>query len=193
MFNVLRIIYSSQNKDVIGKWAAFPTKLHDVNIIKTHNRFNLKPFDFIFSTRRDLRDVAASLVRMGWCKNNTKSIIIKCRDIIKHHNFFSPSLDLEIPYEKMWNDKIECIEQIYSVLGESVDCEIISKKVDVIVAEALKANKKLDRDTQIHRNHITNGRPNSYFETLSKNTIAAIELEFSEWLNKFGYNKPLFL
>jgi hypothetical protein len=156
---------------------------HEVNIIKVHNIRELDYFHIIFTTRRDLRDIAASFVRMGWCRNNTRQILKICDDVVKKHEYYSPVANLEIPYEEMQGDKIGYIERICSVLKQPMDCERVSKEVDLLTKRILQANKILDIKTQIHRNHIGT---RSRFEILSKSTIKAIESDFSCWLAQFG-------
>ena len=191
LYNVLRMILS-QDSTVYSaflnlSYDAAEAAEYDHQVIKVH-RFNsavAKTADFIFMTRRDLRDVAASSVRHKKLSPLPTPTVVYCVKVMRReHDPWLPHVSMVIPYHLMMQDKVKCIRRIAAMLKQEVNAAEVHASV-----EALKSTNMFDPVTQLHPNHITDGRVGSYRETLPQASVDAINLRCKSWLKKYGYLK----
>ena len=187
LFNTIRMIYICDQESVysyfFSEYESSRGVKATIHVAKTHQFEDVLSvkYDYIFTTCRDLRDVAASAVRKGIIPNNTSTILKYLRKLLseEYENWRSYS-DMEVVYEDMVNDKVDMTRSIADRLEIEVDPVIVSQAVEKLPFP--EKGEPYFRDTQIHYGHITNGTPGSYHETLSKRTIRKIERQFSSWL-----------
>jgi len=184
LYNAIRLIMESTKKDVYGCFFTKydPENKSQIHVVKTHNwRESLEDADKIFTTRRDLRDIAASAIRRGLIKE-TETIPYLKRIIKKEYIPWKSHSDLEIVYEELVRNKKLQIQNIARVLRVSVQIGEIYKKI-----ENLPIPEVFDPLTQLHPNHITDGRLKSYKKTLKKDTQDEICRIFHNWMFRNGY------
>lgn len=160
----------------------------DVHVVKIHpfNESLLLSSQVVLTPCRDLRDVLASLVRRNLVKNEPDALAARARRILDREYLpWVQHSTCEIRYETMVIDKPKAIAQILALLNLlDVDPEEVHRDVEklrkVVVAER-------DRTTQLWPDHFTDGRANSFFTTLSEESVLAIEKVASPWLRAKGY------
>ena len=89
-------------------------------------------------------------------------------------------------YETMIQDKVKEVEIIGKVLGVEADYGVIANLVEEL---PIANDRDPDREILLHFNHFTDGRVGSYAETLSQESIRAIEAVFELELREWGYIK----
>lgn len=192
LFNVLRMMFLEKNVPI---YSCFENKYDPKNnalfhIVKVH-KFKesiQKDADFIFTTCRDLRDIAASAIRRNLVEHTPDSVERYLREIIeREYKPWSSVSDYEVRYEVMFRDKEKEISKIAKRVGIYVDSKKVKKAVDLLIAPSNP--NEFDEITQLHYNHITNGIPNSYKNTLSVEVIDRINFKFESWLKEKRYTK----
>jgi len=188
LYNVVRFIYLNDNRDIYCSFATGdynPANPAPVHILKIH-RYDPQweeLGDYVLTTRRDLRDVAASAVRMGLVAHDMSAVIEFLRTLIRHESRgWSPRADLLVSYEEMIRDKPLAIVEIAKVLGVECDAERVNRQV-----EELRPGDVIDPVTMLHPNHFTDGGTGTYQKTLSEEIVGAIEQTYREWLITNGY------
>ena len=156
-------------------------KTHQFDDVLSYGRY-----DYIFTTRRDLRDIAASAVRRGMINNSTTSVVeFLLQTLNLEYTTWSPYSDMEIVYEDMIRNKEHVAAHIAFHIGIEIDSTLVVNAV-----EALQQPKKGEdhfSDTQLHYGHLTNGIPGTYRQTLTAHTVRKIEKIFYSWLTEHGY------
>jgi hypothetical protein len=184
LFNVLRTIFLSRRKKVYSCFANKYDggKKENIHIIKIHT-FSQKFYDlsdYVFITKRDIRDIAASAIRRNLIENNLQSVLNYIHIVIeKEHTYWAGKYNLEIVYERISRHKLKYLKLISQILQENINVKKVCKDVDKI-----KPKKKFDSVTQLHPDHITNGH---YKKTLSKKVIDSINQKYEWWLKENGY------
>jgi len=187
LYNVLRYIYILDQKEVHGCFIKHYdySRKEDIHVVKIHS-FDKKLADsgnFVFLTRRDLRDIIASAIRRKLIVEDGKSVITYLNNVLyREYLPWKEYLSLEIIYENLIQNKISVIEKIIKILKVNVKSVDVFEKV-----EELKVTGKFNPITHLHPNHITNGEAGSYKKTLSKKTIDLINSEFKEYLLNWKY------
>jgi hypothetical protein len=184
LYNAVRLIMESKNE----VYACFvteydPENKSQVHVIKTHNWHKSleENADKIFTTKRDLRDIAASAIRRGLIEE--EDAISYLRKVIKKEYMpWKSHSDLEIVYEDLIINKNLQIQNIAKVLKVTVKPNDIHQKI-----ENLPIPEVFDPLTQLHPNHITDGRLNSYKATLTKDMQDKIYRTFNNWMFRNGY------
>lgn len=190
LYNCVRELYKIRNIDFYSSWIDDydPSNAAKIHLVKVHNPEAkiASQADVVLSTRRDLRDICASLIRMGWLpqrKSHILSAVDKFVNVL--HKYWNEIADLEIEYDNIVNNRNNSIRQVADAIGlcvEDTEVELISIKLD-----NLKAPKdKVDEETQLHPNHrsptITN-----YKNVLEKDVLENINKTYSFWFEKYEY------
>jgi hypothetical protein len=155
-------------------------------IVKGHPP-DLGQYEFVLTSHRDLRRVAASLMRKwgyqpnyGW--NDVKSAI---RETVSFHDFWvrHPKLVYDMKYETMMADKAKAVDEIGRVTGiENV--EGVLERVELIKPPSKHGT--IDAVTKYHWNHITTDDYAS-LSPLTPEQVDEIQREFVGWQERNGY------
>jgi hypothetical protein len=202
LFNTLRMIFTSSGRTVyscfFSEYDHQAAKGATVHIAKTHqfdgvlsDRIEGKRihYDYIFTTCRDLRDLAASTVRAGIVPNRRKHIVQYLENtVIREYQDWAPYSDMEIRYEEMMQNKEAQIALISEKLGISISAPNVNRLVEGLPFP--KEGEQHFSDSQLHFNHITNGVPGTFTQTLSRRNVAKIEVRFADWLIAHDYRIP---
>lgn len=196
LYNAVRLILIDSGKSVYGcfKTNYDPENKAEAHVVKAHKFYKeLKEnADFIFTCRRDLRDIVASAVRRGLIDESAAmdyldEIIKKEYEPWKRHS------NLEIVYEKMLKRrKTDYIKKLAEIMGiDNIDSLEIRDKIESLPIP--QSEEDFDEEIQLHFGHITNGKYRTWKETLTEYTIVAIEIRYAKWLEKNGYDSPHFI
>ena len=190
LFNCVREIYKLKNIEFYSEWVEEynPANSAPVHIVKVHEpEFQLTTeADLIISTRRDIRDICTSLIRMGWLKNDELSVVEEANKLanIVHPFWFSRS-DLEIEYSNILDNTHALVNEIALKLGFTISVEECEKVVQYL--NSLSSPTKYDKETQLHPAH-RNTVKTDYQAVLSSSTLSKIGESIGLWLEKFNYN-----
>lgn len=185
LYNAVRLIIASQGLPVYGCFSSNYRQDdgRPVHVVKTH-AFSpgLKGLaDCIFTTRRDLRDVAASAVRMQLCRHDPSHVVEYLIRIVEQD--YVPWMqfsDFELPYEEMVRDETHFIEVLGLFLGATVSGEDIRGRIEALGPGA---------ESLLHEGHITRREPGTFAEVLPPETIHAVEKAFRGWQAQRGYSQ----
>jgi hypothetical protein len=185
LFNTLRQLCATQ-ADV---YSCFSNRYQHANlapfhVIKCHDFIHeIKPLaKHVFVSRRDLRDIAASAVRRGMVLDDPEEIIPFLQNEITHFEAWRQFSTLEIPYEEVVDNKLRFTAIIADKLGVQTDVDRVERQVAELPIRA-----HYDRTTKLWPNHVTDGRVGTFQSTLCSKTVTAINVEFDDWLNNYGY------
>ena len=119
LYNTLRYLLGAGGEPAYGAWiddydADHPSVVH---VVKVH-RFTpdlAATGDVVLTTRRDLRDIAASLSRRNWA--TADNLMVKLGKMVSDHQHCLPYSAYEVAYERMMPAKALEIARLADVLG----------------------------------------------------------------------------
>jgi hypothetical protein len=178
LYNVVRLGFSQNFNAGYGVGINFPNHL---KVIKKHdfNRSYIDSNRFVMMSVRDPRDMAASAIR--------RKIAAEVHSFLeteeRNYNDWKPYIGMEVRYEDVVTQPILTIDKILKTIGSKCRAIDIEKKVS-----SLTLPKNHDLLTQLWHNHKTNGKLNSYMETLSGSTVCEIEKRHAKFIEDTGYD-----
>lgn len=192
LYNALRSLLSLGRRKFYACWIEdfVPANVGDADtvLLKVHHPdppLALRA-DSVFSSHRDVRDVAASGVSMGWA-SDVGSIVQFARTAVACHSFWAERAELDVSYEDIVNEPGKTIHGIASRLNIEIDDERLDQIVSELSAAEGPREGSYDPVTLMHPNHRNDGRPQRWRNTLSEPVRAAIEAEYKNWLLGRGY------
>ena len=144
--------------------------------------------DVIVTSFRDLRDVAASVLDMGWFSKTAE--LTKCAMSARYcDEFWSDHANLRIGYHEIIKDPKLVTHILANTLG--VKAEQSSIENVLVDINNMKPNIESgylhDKTNLLHIKHKLDGRPGSWPERLSLEASQIIEEENWRWLSDNGY------
>jgi len=196
LYNAVRLILIDSGKSVYGCFSTNydPENEAEVHVVKTHN--NIKKLkenaDFVFTCKRDLRDIVASAVRRGLIDESAAMPYLS-QIMEREYEPWKGRSDLEIVYEKLLKrKKPDYIKKLAEIMGiDNIDALEVFDKIESLPIP--QSEEDFDEETQLHFGHITNGKYKTWKETLTEYTIVAIEVRYAGWLERNGYDSPHFI
>lgn len=198
LYNAVRLLSEQAGGEVSAGWiedlcAKAPPACEDL-IVKIHTADPklAAQANFIFTSRRDLRDVGASIRDMGWAKSD-KGILRQVAKARRAHGFWSARADLDLDYRDMLTKPFELIGRIAAVLRIPVDAAAVGEIDSVLnglAADPSRMTEQHDALTLMHATHRFDGRAGSWRDRLSREAARRIEEEHRDWLSAFGYLTP---
>jgi hypothetical protein len=187
LYNCVCEIHKLAEKEFYSCWIDKydPTNDAPIHIVKAHNPewYLSSQADFIISSRRDVRDVVGSLIRMGWANKEQATGTVE-RLINTVHPFWYSKSDIEINYP----DINAIPEEVITSLCQLFNINLNEHEVNSIKTylNSLKSPDIFDEKTQLHPHHRANDGMN-YSEFVGEDLYADIENISAEWLNRFNY------
>ncbi|MDO6617611.1 hypothetical protein [Shewanella sp. 6_MG-2023] len=189
LFNCVREIHKIQKLDFYSCWIDDykPSNSADIHIVKVHNpehRLSSQS-DVIISSRRDIRNICASLMRMDWLPEESCKIIRRLNFLVNSlHPFWGGRSVLELEYEDIAHSAIDVVKEIAKAIGSDLSSVALAELVQVL--EQLSNPKSFDKVTQLHPHHRAL-KETDFTTSLDENIQSEILNEFSGWLKKFNY------
>jgi hypothetical protein len=155
-------------------------------VAKTH-RFDevwLFGADKIVTSRRDLRDVAASALRRGLIGKGAIDTINYLFRTYMEYEQWEPWAGYTMVYEEMIQDRKAEGEKLAKYLEVDTDVGLIVTLVDEL---PLSNEGNPDREILLHPNHFTDGRAGSWKGYLPNKIVDAVNIVFEAPLKKWGY------
>jgi hypothetical protein len=187
LFNAVRLIMETTGQEV---YSCFATEYDaentaPIHVVKCHNKRKfLLDSDRIFTTKRDLRDIAASAVRRELI-DQSECIDYLYRLLKQEYRPWKPLSHLEIKYEDLIRNQNLYVQNIAKILRVKVKPAVIRKKIESLSIP--KGENQRDPVSLLHSNHITDGTHGSYKKTLSPYMQDLIQATFHNWLARNDY------
>lgn len=178
--------------DVYGTWidhydATNPSSVH---IVKVHepNDGLLWRAKFALTSRRDLRDIAASAWKRQWITDDATTFAFLA-NVVTQHEFWRSRCAFEMVYERMRNDPQTELRLIAAALGVDANASTIDQTLQRI--ESLGHDDTSADDFNpanlMHKRHIMDGRVGYHAETLPASLVHEINERHRDWLRNNGY------
>lgn len=195
LFNAARLLSAETGGDVVAGWigdlAALAPATCDDLVVKLHNADPklAARANFIFTSRRDLRDVGASIRDMGWAKSD-KGVMRQVAKVRRAHDFWAARADLDIDYRDILEKPRDLLKRLATILRIPIDGAAltrIEKELSGLAAEPSRMTTQHDALNLMHATHRFDGRAGSWRERLSPELAAAIVEEHGDWLRRYGF------
>jgi hypothetical protein len=147
--------------------------------------------DFIITSHRDLRDIAASAGDMGWAEagGDLASFAMSARVC---DEFWAPKAHLDISYD----DIVGQAASVVSSVASALNIRVAGDQVDDILTVLSKMEPSpsidgpYDKTTLLHVRHKFDGRPGRWRDTLETAVAERIVADHGDWLSTRGYLDP---
>jgi len=195
LYNAVRLILQcAGTPDLAAGLISDRKKLlaHANTVIKVHGFDTglISPGSIVLTSHRDLRDVAASLVR----KFGSEAPLASLRETVDHHAKWTRVAAFDLRYEDLLKDEKGQVERVAGALRlpaaalAGLDYAALAHEIGREKFDAKRSTaERYDAVNLLHDGHVTDGRHGSWSGTLSAAEIRAIEREFWPWLTKRGY------
>ena len=155
-----------------------------------------------FFSHRDIRDIVASLIQMGWITDLNEFIASgKLHRIVHTSLLFAKTKNMiVIRYEDLISNKEEVINRMLKILKIPLDTESVSSIVKATslqetilqvkkgkISESI-GDKHFDPKTCLHKNHIHNGLTGKWVKYLKPEQVKIINDIARDYLEYFGYS-----
>ncbi len=141
----------------------------------------------VLTSRRDLRDIAASALRRQWTSEAEALTFLD--EVVRLHDWWRGRSDCEVAYERLVGAPEHTILSVADVLHTSLTDEQaadIRRRIDTLRFDGAD-DRPYDEVSLLHVDHVRDGRVGSYAEVLPAPLIARINERFADWLAKYGY------
>lgn len=188
LYNVVRLLLAKSGASVYGAWVEDydSARQEDIHVVKVHFPHQVTfDVDYCLTSRRDLRGVANSLVRIGWLKPDEAAISNRLRDYISNHAHWTEAADYELAYEQISTEP----KAIIQALAKNFGVEILEDHVADVLADILqmappKQGEPYDQVTLLHPRHI--GEQKEWGQ-ITDEGLRKIQEEFLDWQRKHDY------
>lgn len=190
LYNCVREIFKCLSVNFYSDWIDDyePGNINNIHIVKVHEpewRLSSQA-DIIISTRRDVRDVCVSLIRMGWLENEANSILKYADYIINFlHPFWKERSNLEIEYNDITCDPAKIVSSIAKLVGVSCSLNEI-QKIETYLSN-LKSPEVYDKETQLHPGH-RSSEIGDFARNLPQGLNKQLYDHHHTWFNRFNYS-----
>jgi hypothetical protein len=184
LYNIARLAFPNCNAAWINDWQRAKGT---VNVVKLHHcalglQSGLGKGDFVLTTRRDPRDVAASCIPRWVPEERIVSPYLE--GWVKRHRWWNARTDLEIEYAEFVRDLPGVVTRILQLLGSTESPDAV---MDGLRALEEPKEPGYDPTNLLHKGHKQDGRVGYFREKLSPELVSRIETHFAGWFRDFGY------
>jgi Sulfotransferase domain len=195
LYNVIRLTIVRSGKMVYGSWIGGydpkrPEEYHLVKIHEFHKDFAKQAF-LIFVSHRDLRDVVASAMRVGFIDRDIaeEDLAQWIRVHIQYLEKWNRLADYDMSYEKMMQDRTKEAERIARILKMPGQAEQICYDVEHLSFGSKRAHPIHHHDTEnlLHENHIAQGDNGNQCDILNLHLKEFVTKKYEHWLKQYHY------
>jgi hypothetical protein len=142
----------------------------------------------IFTSHRDLRDVAISALHAGFATDSSKMIAIAA-SARAAHDFWAARSTLDIRYSDIVASPTLCVMRVALALLQPIDDRSAAQVAEAVdqLAPVVGPNSSHDRTNLLHAKHRIDGRAGRWIGDLDSETARAIELANADWLSRYGF------
>jgi GT2 family glycosyltransferase len=194
LFNVIRILLGRTGHPLYACWVDerdenAERQAYNV-LIKIHDPSEelASKASAIFTSHRDLRDVAISALHAGFAADSSEMIGIAA-SARAAHDFWAPRSRVDIRYSDIVASPTLCVIRIALALAQPIDDRSAAQVAEAVdqLAPIVEPNSSHDRTNLLHAKHRIDGRPGRWIGDLDPETARAIELANVGWLSRYGF------
>lgn len=197
LYNATRMILSGPggpgDDGVYGAWVESydPADGASYHVVKLHEPDDhlVREAAVVLTSRRDLRDIAASALRRGWLAGESE-VPDFLDGVVRKHRIWQRHSACEILYEHMVDDPAGQVRSIGTALGLVIpppQARQIRAAIDSLRFEG-GDGRCYDAENLLHRGHIRDGRIGYYSEVLTPALVEHINHRYGAWLREHGYD-----
>ena len=195
LYNAARLLLTATAGDaaaVHGAWIEHyePSNGARFHVVKIHEPDEALAWraKAILTSRRDLRDIAASAWKRSWISDEPSALAF-VDSVIRQHQFWQQRCAFQMVYERMHAEPRAELVRVADALNFGID---VSAAADVLKAiDALghedDSEHAFDAGNLLHKKHIMDGRVGYHSETLPPDLLQRINSRCAEWLAANGY------
>lgn len=190
LYNAVRCLALRAGADVYGAWIQQydPGNPASIHVLKIH-QFDDRVARYgsrVFTSRRDLRDVAASLIRRKW--NTPENVLDSLDFCVTAHRLWRRFTRHELVYEILHRFQLEEMAHLADLMGLDLAMDQVQEtKREVAGLAPEPGAPDGSPPTLLHRQHVLDGRSGYYGAVLSPELIETINTRYEDWLREFGY------
>lgn len=196
-FNLVRLLLE---ESPCSSWSGWRDYIEDSNqvdlrIVKTHHIEDVERLhaDTILTCHRDIRDVAGSLVRMGWCRPDWEEMRPVLDGYFAACDLWQPVAHHQFVFEEMMHDPLAEVRQTGLALNKAVadvEASALLERVNALVPKSDRPAGNFgsyDLVTQLHDGHVgqMHRQARSYLPDV---LIALINDQYGDRLRAQGYS-----
>jgi hypothetical protein len=156
LFNAIRCLLEESLVDLHAAWISDWNPQHPApnHLVKVHSPEDAGfDADFVFTTNRRTEDCLASLVRMGWLRNDPAEVNVVWRTHEKLQSYWKSRSSLEISYDDIMNEPCGALHQIAEKLCINIVPSRLMRIADELVHMEEPMGGKYDPKTLLHPGH----------------------------------------
>lgn len=190
VYNCIRLILIYKYQSVYSCWIDDydPDNPCDIHLVKIHDPDDIPAHvDEVYTSRRDIRDVAASIKRMGW--DNKANFIRQLDEYIeKYHKYWVLRTRFEVEFSDIRSRPLALVE----TMGHSLGAHLDGMEAKMIFSKlvAISPGPNYDKRTLLHPHHISENDA-SYAHFLGEDMAAQITNRYQDWLRRYLYLSPM--
>jgi len=192
LFNAIRLLLLEVKSpdDVYGAWVEMYVRSHrgTYHVVKTHGFISSLANNAwrVFTSRRDLRDIAASLVLKRWASR--RSLIRALDAAVRSHSAWRRHSSYEMVYEELVTSPIEQLARIAATLEIEPSPDLLRRVQTRLDSLQPVAGVPPERSPNLlHPGHRQRGECGYYLEVLDRDLVSKIERTFRPWLSEYRY------
>jgi hypothetical protein len=184
LFNALRLLLTEEGKSFKSGWCDDLDLTGKENfLVKVHGKRPdlAERAYFVATCHRDLRDIAQSLLSMGWC--SIDNIVGLVGSIRRDHEYWIKIASVNLSYEDILSNSERCLTDLSKAIKIEAHIPSITQKISNLAVPDTYDKK----ETLLHPGHRQDGRSGRWRDQLPEAIAVQIELENRDWLERFGY------
>lgn len=188
LYNAARLLVSQRvGTDMVFGWVEdvehLPAPTNAVIKLHDYDARLVRQSSHILYSYRDIRDVLASMKRI-W---NKKPAVETADRLVSLYRRWTEKADYIVRYEDIIADKTRVIEEMAKTLGiENPDPQPIIDEISRMSYDSDGPKSSHNQINLFHKQHITDGKSNSWHGHVKPRLIAEIERRHQSWFEECG-------
>lgn len=197
LYNIIRLILLQKHSfdEMYCCWYDYfdEAKAKKINIVKLHYYEEkwLGWADLIFTTKRDLRYVAASCLEFNARRGRVygdEVLLDFLNSVMAMYEGWGLHSTYQLVYENCEKNLLREIFNLSQILGiENTNCEQIMTDLAAIRKKSIDSDVPFDWNTLMNRHHVSDKNSLHYSQRLSANQTKLINDIYGGWLKENGY------
>ena len=195
LYNAARLLLALPplaSESVYGSWvehydASNPAAMHVVKVHEPDEALAWRA-KIALTSRRDLRDIAASAWKRGWIADEASTLTF-LDSVVRQHAFWQRRCGLEMVYERMRQDELGELRLVAAALGLAPGedaLRTVAQRIETLGHDDA-SDQPFDASNLMHKRHIMDGRVGYHAEALSADLLKTIHARYAGWLATHGY------
>ena len=203
LFNATRFLFLANQDAVSSCWideydGSHPAPVH---VVKLHDASKASSLNatWIVSTRRDLRAVAGSLIRMRWMEAQSDQVKMMLDHYVLNHEWYEDHADLVLEYSNITcfpYQTLKLLSKTYRLGLGRKEIEGVEEEIKMTLPSSIFPSgdfTSYDKVTLLHKGHIGSISDYASIAHLPNDIIHFIEDRYGAWLKRYGYSANIHL